>query len=73
MKVFKTSHVENGYPVLLQVWHPSTPDGCSARLDCYNQFSIPFKGRNKHPELTKSIIIVEDITDTEEACELLKW
>jgi len=68
-RVFLTSITHN-FPVLLRVW--DSKGKIQSRLDCYAQFSMPFKGRSKHPELGL-ITIVEEITGTDQASKLLDW
>ena len=70
-RVFLTNVVHNS-PVLLRVWHTKNKKYVRSRLDCYGQFSMPFKGRNKHPEVGL-ITVVKEITGTDQANKLLCW
>ena len=69
-RVFITNIMYNNDPLLLRTW-PSKGSVCS-RLDAFQQFSIPFLGRNKHPELD-TITIIKEITGTVQAQKLLNW
>lgn len=69
-RVFITNLKENEFPILLRTWKGKGP--CKSRLDNRNNFSIPFEGRNKHPNIG-IIKIVEEITNTNKAKILLFW
>ncbi len=69
-RVFMTNHKENGFPIVLRTWKSKGP--CKSRLDNHKNFSMPFEGRNKHPDIG-IIKIVEEITNTDKARRLLFW
>ena len=48
-RVFMTNHKENGFPIVLRTWKSKGP--CKSRLDNHKNFSMPFEGRNKHPDI----------------------
>ena len=69
-KVYTTNIIIYESPVLLRVWKKSHINNTiCARLDSYNNFSIPFLGANKHKELIKKIKIIKKSPDV----RLLNW
>ena len=69
-RVFITNLKEYGNPILLRTWKGKGP--CRSRLDNYQNFSVPFKGRNKHTELG-TIRVLTEITNLPIAKQLLNW
>jgi len=63
-RILITNLVQNDYPILLRTW-PCKGSVCS-RLDSFEQFSIPFLGRNNHPELG-IVTVLKEITGTKQA------
>lgn len=64
-QVFITNLVQNDYPILLRTWP------CKGS-DSFEQFSMPFLGRNNHPELG-IVTVLKEITGTKQAQQLLNW
>ena len=70
-KVYVTSAIEHGNPVLLRVWKKKSKECICSRLDLFQSFSIPFLGKNKHKNIANSIKILRLATHHEQ--KLLNW
>lgn len=70
-KVYITNVIEYDNPALLRVWKKKSKECICSRLDSFQNFSIPFVGRNKHKNIANNIKIIRVATEQEK--KLLNW